>query len=91
MKILLGISGGVDSACAAKKLLDEGHEVEGATLLMHEHTETKEAERVARELGIKLHIIDAKDTFEEIVKSNLVSEYISARTPNPCLPQKQRP
>ena len=85
MKILLGLSGGVDSACAAKKLLDEGHEVEGATLLMHEHTETKEAERAARELGIKLHIIDARDTFEEIVKSDLVSEYLSARTPNPCI------
>ncbi len=85
MRILHGLSGGVDSACAAKKLMDLGHEVEGAVLLMHEYTEIKAAELSASELSIKLHVIDAKDEFDKTVKENFISEYLSARTPNPCI------
>lgn len=84
MKILVGISGGVDSAYAAKKLLLEGHSVEGAVLIMHEHTELEAAREAARSVGIKLHEIDCRDSFEQI-KSNFVFEYVNARTPNPCI------
>lgn len=84
MKILVGISGGVDSAFAAKKLMLSGHEVEGAVLVMHDYTELSEAREVAASVGIKLHEIDSRDAFEEI-KKNFVSEYINARTPNPCI------
>ena len=85
MRILLGLSGGVDSAYAAKKLMQDGHCVEGAVLLMHEHTEIDAAALAAQELSIKLHVIDATDEFNRIVKENFVSEYLSARTPNPCI------
>lgn len=85
MKILLGLSGGVDSTYAALKLKSEGHEVEGAVVLMHEYTEISAAEESAASLGIRLHVIDAKADFENIVKQNFVSEYLNARTPNPCV------
>ena len=51
MKILVGISGGVDSAYAAKKLMLEGHEVEGAVLIMHQHTELAAAREAAESVG----------------------------------------
>ena len=84
MKILVGISGGVDSAFAAKKLMLEGHDVEGAVLVMHQHTEVDAAREAAESVGIKLHEIDCTTAFEEI-KKNFVNEYINARTPNPCI------
>ncbi len=84
MKILVGISGGVDSAFAAKKLLLEGHHVEGAVLIMHDYTELSAAREAARSVGIPLHEIDCRTGFEEI-KQNFVTEYINARTPNPCI------
>ncbi len=84
MKILVGISGGVDSAYAAKKLLSEGHEVAGAILIMHEYTELSAARDVARSVGIPLYEIDCRDSFCQI-KDNFVLEYTSGRTPNPCI------
>ena len=77
MKILVGISGGVDSAFAAKKLILDGHEVEGAVLVMHEYTELLAAREVALSVGIKLHEIDVRGDFEKI-KENFVNEYINA-------------
>lgn len=85
MRILLGISGGVDSAYAAYKLKIEGHEVEGAVIKMHEHTEIDAAIEAAESIGIPLHIIDATEDFDRIIKENFAQEYISGRTPNPCI------
>ena len=85
MKILLGLSGGVDSTYAALKLKNEGHEVEGAVVLMHPYTDISGAERSAAELGIELHVIDATDAFSDTVCENFVSEYVNGRTPNPCV------
>lgn len=85
MKILVGMSGGVDSTYAALKLIDEGHTVEGAVLVMHEYTETDAAEIAAREIGLKLHTVDCKKAFESEVKEYFVNEYLHARTPNPCI------
>ncbi len=85
MRILLGMSGGVDSTYAALKLKEEGHEVEGAVLVMHDYTETESAESASRSVGIPLHKIDCRDIFESRVVSNFISEYLSGRTPNPCV------
>ncbi len=85
MRILVGMSGGVDSTYAALRLLQEGHAVEGAVVLMHEHTEIGEAQSAADSLGIPLHIIDARARFNNIVVTNFVDEYRRARTPNPCI------
>ena len=85
MKILLGISGGVDSAYAAYKLKSQGHEVEGAVIKMHCHTELDAAREAAESIGIPLHIIDATEAFDSIIKENFATEYAKGRTPNPCI------
>lgn len=84
MKILLGMSGGVDSAFSAELLKAEGHDVEGAVLKMHEYTDVEGAKRAAEKAGVKLHIIDCAEAFEENVVSYFVSEYACGRTPSPC-------
>lgn len=85
MRILLGLSGGVDSTYAAHKLKADGHEVEGALLVMHDYTSIDEARESAESLGIPLHVIDCREAFKRVVEENFVSEYTSARTPNPCV------
>ncbi len=84
MKILLGMSGGVDSAFSAELLKAEGHDVEGAVLKMHEYTDVEGAKKAADKAEIKLHIIDCAEAFEKNVVSYFVSEYASGRTPSPC-------
>ena len=85
MRILLGMSGGLDSSYAALKLKEEGHSVEGAVLIMHDHTEIESARYAAREVGIALREIDCRELFKEKVISDFVSEYTKGRTPNPCI------
>ena len=84
MRVLVGISGGLDSAYAALKLQRQGHSVEGAVLVMHDFTEVDAAKAVADEIGIKLHVIDCRENFSAVI-DNFVSEYCNARTPNPCI------
>ncbi len=84
MKILLGLSGGLDSLSAARQLMDAGHEVEGATLLMHARTDLSAAQTAANELRIPLHILDGRTAFEQTVIADFISEYTQGRTPNPC-------
>ena len=85
MRILLGLSGGLDSTYAAYALKEQGHDVEGAVLVMHDYSSLDEARESAESLGIPLHIIDCREAFENIVVENFVSEYSKARTPNPCV------
>lgn len=85
MRILVGMSGGVDSTYAAYKLLREGHEVFGAVALMHEYTDVGAAREACDSLSIPLYIIDCRKLFEREVVANFVSEYTRARTPNPCI------
>ena len=85
MKILLGMSGGVDSTYAAIKLSEMGYTVEGAVIKMHEHTECDSAEACAKTLGIPCHIIDGRSLFSDVVKRDFVNEYSNGRTPNPCI------
>ena len=84
MRILVGMSGGLDSTYAALKLINEGHEVVGAVAIMHEYTDCGSAREAAQALGIPLCEIDAREQFCA-VKENFVSEYSSGRTPNPCV------
>ena len=84
MRILLGLSGGLDSVSAARILQDEGHIVEGAVLLMTDHSSSLEAEISAREVGIPLHIIDCREAFRQAVIADFLNEYRRGRTPSPC-------
>lgn len=84
MKILLGMSGGVDSAFSAELLKADGYDVEGAVLKMHEYTDVEGAKKAADKAGISLHVIDCAEAFEKNVVSYFVSEYACGRTPSPC-------
>ncbi len=85
MKVLLGMSGGVDSTYAVHELRRMGYEVFGAVVLMHEYTETEEARLSAQALGVPLYVIDGRRLFEEKVVSSFMNEYRAGRTPNPCI------
>ena len=84
MKILVGLSGGLDSTYTAYKLLKEGHSVEGLVLVMHDYTDVSAAKKIADTLNIKLHTLDCRDIFKKHVISNFISEYSAGHTPNPC-------
>lgn len=89
MKIALLMSGGIDSSYSAYLLKNEGHEVVGIYLKLHDD-ESKHAinianiEKVSRHLGIETHVIDAKALFKEHVYDYFVRSYEQGRTPNPC-------
>ena len=86
-KVLLGLSGGVDSTSAALLLKEKGFEVYGYYFDVMGNNETgkREAQEVADQLGIELVIEDVSAEFEEKIIGNFIDEYISGRTPNPCV------
>lgn len=85
-KVLVGISGGVDSSVALKLLKDTGYEVEAAYLIMNDVSENcKKAENCAKQQNVPCHIIDCRSDFENAVISDFISEYKRGRTPNPCV------
>lgn len=89
-RVLVAISGGVDSAVAAALLAEQGHQVVAAHLLLRtDATPTREAASrardIARHLGIPFHLIDARDAFSAQVVDYFVTEYAAGRTPNPCV------
>jgi tRNA-specific 2-thiouridylase len=86
-KVLLGMSGGVDSSVAAALLMRTGYEVIGATLVMHDihEKDAAAAKTVADALGITHYTVDMRGDFEKYVLSPFVSEYENGRTPNPCV------
>ena len=84
-KILIGMSGGLDSAWTARLLREEGYSVEGAVLKMHESTDLDGAAECAADLGIPLHVVDCTAAFREFVVDRFVDDYRRARTPNPCV------
>lgn len=86
MKVLVGLSGGVDSSVCAALLKKQGHEVAGATMRLFDGaTPEDDARRVAEHLGIKHFVLDFFDTFKEKVTEDFRHAYQSGRTPNPCV------
>ena len=104
MKILVGLSGGVDSSVVACVLKEQGHEVIGATMSIwdkekflnitaskegcfspHEEVDIKSAQDLCEKLGIKHYVVDCTKQYQKIVLENFKQEYLSGRTPNPCV------
>lgn len=99
MRILAAMSGGVDSAVAAARLVAQGHEVTGVHLALSKNPESyrsgargccsledsHDAARVADKLGIAFYVWDFAEEFHRDVVEDFVAEYREGRTPNPCL------
>ncbi len=87
-KVLLGMSGGVDSATAAFVLQRDGHEVVGATLHFHDlpsfEADCARAQAVCEQLGIEHYIVDVRDDFASTVQAAFTDAYGRGLTPNPC-------
>ena len=92
-KVVVGMSGGVDSSVAAYLLKKEGYEVIGVTMLTWQEKEAdgselamvRDARAVAERLGIEYHVVDFREEFKEHVMDYFVEEYLQGRTPNPCV------
>ncbi len=87
-RILLGMSGGTDSSVAAILLLEQGYEVLGVTFRFWEDGENvhlKDAQLLAKQLGISHYVYDAQDLFREKIVSYFIDEYLAGRTPFPCV------
>ena len=100
MRILMAMSGGIDSAVAAMLLLEQGHELVGVTFRTFDSIKESclarekgccsvesimEAKHLAQTLGFQHHIVDFRDTFRRHVIADFVTEYSRGRTPNPCV------
>src|SRR4029077_9057929 len=98
MRIVVAMSGGVDSSVAAALLTREGHDVIGLSMQLYDHSngETRfgscctigdlyDARRVAGTIGIPHYIVNFEHKFNEHVVSDFVREYAAGRTPIPCV------
>lgn len=96
MRALIAMSGGVDSSVAAKLTLDEGYDCIGCMMKLYDTEDPSEhgccteadaldAKTVAFKLGIPFYVFNFCDDFRREVIDLFVSEYLSGRTPNPCI------
>jgi tRNA-uridine 2-sulfurtransferase len=94
MRVLVAMSGGVDSSVAAALLVEQGHEVVGATLKLWggpsdsgccSVADVEDARRVAQQLGITHHVFNLTEEFDRNVVAPYIDEHALGRTPNPCI------
>ena len=95
MRIVVAMSGGVDSSVVAALLTEQGHDVIGLSMQLYSQDkghfgscctldDLNDARRVASTLGFPHYILNLEERFQETVISNFVHEYASGRTPLPC-------
>ncbi|WP_200920072.1 tRNA 2-thiouridine(34) synthase MnmA [Agreia sp. Leaf210] len=104
MKVLAAMSGGVDSAVAAARAVEAGHDVVGVHLALSRMPGTlrtgargcctiedsMDAQRVANKIGIPYYVWDFSERFKADVVDDFVAEYTAGRTPNPCMRCNER-
>ena len=98
-RVLVAMSGGVDSSVAAALLREAGYEVVGVAMRLApepahsarrratccSHQDFDDARRVAERLDFPFYVVDLREDFAERVIGNFVAEYLAGRTPNPCV------
>lgn len=99
-KVAIGMSGGVDSSVAAAVLKEQGYDVTGVTMRLWDGEKigesiaestccslsaTEDARFVCDKLGIDYHVLDFRKEFYDYVINYFINEYLSGRTPNPCI------
>ena len=96
MRVVVAMSGGVDSSVTAALLQEAGHEVVGVHMKLHDADpdqaghccgldDALDARRVADRLGIPFHVVDLREAFQKAVVDDLVETYLGGATPNPCV------
>lgn len=96
-RVLVGMSGGIDSSAACLMLQEQGYEVIGVTMRtwdvpshfsspgQDEPDDVLEARALARHLGIEHHVADVREEFRQVIVRYFIDEYMHGRTPNPCV------
>ena len=96
-RVLVGMSGGIDSSATCIMLQEQGYEVVGVTMRtwdvasqfaspeQEEPNFILEARALAQKLGIEHHVADVREEFKQVIVKYFIDEYMQGRTPNPCV------
>lgn len=96
-RVLVGMSGGIDSSAVCIMLQEQGYEVVGVTMRtwdvpshfsspsQEQPDEVLEAQALAARLGIEHHVADVREEFRKVIVQYFIDEYMHGRTPNPCV------
>lgn len=83
-RVLVGMSGGIDSTATCLMLREQGYEVVGVTMWVW-GDEPTDAHLLAREMGVEHYVVDEREGFRQTVVQYFIDEYRKGRTPNPCV------